>query len=77
MKILIMGAGAVGAYFGSILSREKKSVTLVARGKNYESMVSNGLKIESVVAGNFVTTPRVIQSSNQIDEKYDLILFSY
>ena len=76
MKILIMGAGAVGAYFGSILSREKKSVTLVARGKNYESMVSNGLKIESVVAGNFVTTPRVIQSSTQIDEKFDLILFS-
>ena len=27
MKILIMGAGAVGAYFGSILSREKKLIS--------------------------------------------------
>ena len=76
MKILIMGAGAVGAYFGSILSREKKPVTLVARGKNYESMVSNGVKIESVAAGNFVTAPRVIQNPTQFEEKYDLILFS-
>ena len=76
MKILIMGAGAVGAYFGSILSREKKSVTLVARGKNYESMVSNGVKIESAAVGNFVTTPRVIQNPTEFEEKYDLILFS-
>ncbi len=47
MNILIMGAGALGSYFGGRLQAAGHDVTYVARGAHLEAMQSRGLKIES------------------------------
>ncbi len=46
MKALIVGAGALGCYFGALLSKGGHQVHFLARGKNVEVLRSKGLKIE-------------------------------
>lgn len=47
MKIAVMGAGAVGGYFGGVLANNGEEVTLIARGAHCEAINENGLKVES------------------------------
>jgi 2-dehydropantoate 2-reductase len=60
MKILIMGAGAVGGCLGALLAKSGQNVTLVARGENLESIRKNGLLLkhgeEDMVRQNLVAT---------------------
>jgi 2-dehydropantoate 2-reductase len=46
--IAVMGAGAVGSYFGGILSRSGVPVTLITRAAHVEAIRASGLRIESV-----------------------------
>jgi len=45
MRTLVMGAGAVGAYFGGLLARAGASVVLVARGDNLAALRERGLHL--------------------------------
>jgi 2-dehydropantoate 2-reductase len=47
VKILIMGAGGVGGYFGARLQQAGHEVFFVARGRHLEAMKKNGLEIKS------------------------------
>jgi 2-dehydropantoate 2-reductase len=47
MKILVMGAGALGCYFGARLQAAGHDVTFVARGPHLDAMRAQGLRIES------------------------------
>ncbi|MXX93913.1 MAG: 2-dehydropantoate 2-reductase [Chloroflexi bacterium] len=58
MRIVIMGAGAVGAYYGGALARNGGDVALVARGDHAEAMRREGLRVESHW-GDYVVHPRV------------------
>lgn len=74
MKILVMGTGAVGGCFGGMLAHTGHDVTFVARGANLDAIRSNGLRVESVAAGNFTVTPPVMNSAGDSGEA-DLILY--
>lgn len=47
MKIAVMGAGAVGCYFGARLARAGHDVTLIARPSHVEAIAQHGLVLES------------------------------
>ena len=47
MKIAVMGAGALGGYFGGRLSNAGHDVTLIARGAHLAALQTNGLQIKS------------------------------
>jgi 2-dehydropantoate 2-reductase len=47
MKIAVMGAGAVGCYFGARLARAGHDVTLIARPTHVEAIARHGLIFES------------------------------
>ena len=47
MKIAVMGAGAVGCYFGARLARAGHHVTLIARPAHVEAITQHGLIFES------------------------------
>jgi 2-dehydropantoate 2-reductase len=47
MQIAVMGAGAVGAYFGAKLASAGHEVTFIARGKHLKAMRSRGLEVRS------------------------------
>lgn len=47
MKVAVMGAGALGGYFGGRLSQAGHEVTLIARGAHLAAIQRNGLRILS------------------------------
>jgi 2-dehydropantoate 2-reductase len=47
-RIAVMGAGAVGCFFGGMLARAGADVTLIARGPHLEALARNGLFLDSI-----------------------------
>lgn len=47
MRIAVVGAGAVGAYFGARLAKAGHEVAFIARGEHLSAMRRDGLKIKS------------------------------
>jgi len=47
MKFAILGAGAVGGYFGARLAEAGEDVTFLARGAHLDAIRNSGLRIES------------------------------
>ena len=48
MRIVVMGTGGLGGYFGGLLARAGGEVTFVARGPNLEALQRQGLTVRSV-----------------------------
>jgi 2-dehydropantoate 2-reductase len=46
MKIAVMGAGAVGCYYGGMLGRAGHDVTLIGRPQHVDAIVRDGLRLE-------------------------------
>ncbi len=72
MNIVVIGAGAVGGYFGGKLAKAGFNVTFIARGKTLEAIETKGLQIKSIY-GDFVVHPKVTDNINTI-KKPDLII---
>jgi 2-dehydropantoate 2-reductase len=53
MRIVMMGSGGVGGYFGARLVKAGFDVGFVARGAHLAAMRKDGLKIESAAHGDF------------------------
>src|SRR5947207_14430291 len=45
--IAVMGAGAVGCYYGGMLARAGHEVTLIARAQHVEAVQKRGLRMET------------------------------
>ena len=74
MKILVLGAGAVGGYFGGRMAEAGMDVTFLVREKRQKKLEKSGLKIRSP-KGDFVTSPNLV-TINNVDSIYDVILFT-
>jgi len=53
MKLVVVGAGGVGGYFGGKLQRRGTAVTFVARGAHLEALRRRGLTIRSANEGEW------------------------
>jgi 2-dehydropantoate 2-reductase len=74
LKIVVLGAGAVGGYFGGKLAASGFDVTFLVRQKRYEQLNNKGLIVKSI-KGDFSIQPKVALAANEID-KPDLVLVS-
>jgi 2-dehydropantoate 2-reductase len=74
MKILVLGAGAVGGYFGGRMAEAGMDVTFLVREKRQKKLEKSGLIIKSP-KGDFVTSPNLVTIDN-VDSIYDVILFT-
>ena len=54
MRVLMLGAGGVGGYFGAKLARAGEDVTFLARGRHLEAMRAHGLRVRSAIEGESV-----------------------
>ena len=72
MKILVIGAGAVGGYFGGRLAQANRDVTFLVHRKRAEAIKANGLQIVSP-HGDVKLHPKTIVA-DEIKQPYDLIL---
>lgn len=74
MKIAVMGAGAVGAYFGAKLAAAGHELTFIARGKHLEAMRSRGLIVQSPAGDLHIQNARFTDDPADAGS-VDLILF--
>ena len=74
MKFAIMGAGAIGCYFGARLSAAGEEVHFISRGAHLAAMRKNGLKIESDRGNLHLTNPLLTDNPATVGP-VDYILF--
>lgn len=67
-----MGAGAVGGYFGALLTRGGLDVTLIARGRHLDAIKAHGLQIKSF-RDDFTVPARAVGDPKEVGP-VDLIL---
>ena len=65
-KIVVLGSGGVGGYFGARLAAAGNDVTFVARGAHFEAMRSNGLRVLSPLGDISLPEVEVVDSVDQI-----------
>jgi 2-dehydropantoate 2-reductase len=74
MRILVYGAGGVGAFFGALLARAGRDVHFVARGAQLEALRLRGLRIRSPLLGD-IDVPHVSAYLRAADSgRADLVL---
>ncbi|MDI1262042.1 MAG: ketopantoate reductase family protein [bacterium] len=74
MRVLTLGAGAIGGYFGGRLSEGDTDVTFLVREARKRYLAANGLRIESQF-GNYTTPVKAI-TKDEIDRPYDVVLLT-
>jgi 2-dehydropantoate 2-reductase len=74
MRILVVGAGAVGGYFGARLQQAGRDVTFLVRPKRAEEISATGLHIVSP-HGDLTLHPKTV-TAGKLAGPYDLILLS-
>ena len=74
MKILIVGAGGVGGYFGVKLMAAGADITFPLRDKRRALIEENGLTIETA-EGSITVQPRTVDA-DQLTPEYDLIILA-
>src|SRR5579871_3935260 len=75
MRILVVGAGAVGGYFGGRLLDAGRDVTFLVRPRRAEQLARNGLSIRSRLGDIRHPAPPLI-IERDLDEPFDLIILS-
>ncbi len=74
MKILILGAGGVGGYFGARLIQAGADVTYLLRDKRHQKIQAEGLTIETPKE-TFTLQPKSV-TRDQLKPEYDLIVLA-
>ena len=75
MKVLIVGAGSVGVYFGGRLAQSGAEVSVVVRG-DYDVVKDRGYDVLSI-AGDFHFTPHlVLKSAADYPDEADYVILS-
>lgn len=75
MRILVVGAGAIGGYFGARLLQAGRDVTFLVRPRRAALLAERGLRIMSPHGDVRVEDPPTVLST-QITAPYDVVLLS-
>jgi 2-dehydropantoate 2-reductase len=75
MRTLVVGAGAIGGYFGGRLLEINRDVTFLVRPKRAAELASRGLIIHSPVGDVSFSKPAIVLAEN-LREAFDLVLLS-
>src|SRR3954451_13011244 len=75
MHILVVGAGAIGGYFGGRLLQAGNDITFLVRPKRAGELASAGLVIKSPHDDVTLTNPPTVQA-DAIKETFDVVLLS-
>jgi len=75
MRTLVVGAGAIGGYFGGRLLEINRDVTFLVRPKRAAELASQGLIIHSPRGDVSLSKPATVLAEN-LRENYDLVILS-
>jgi 2-dehydropantoate 2-reductase len=75
MRILVVGAGAIGGYFGGRLKEAGRDVTFLVRERRAAQLAKTGLVIRSPFGNVELPSPPTV-TAETLRDHYDLILLS-
>ncbi|RUL78346.1 2-dehydropantoate 2-reductase [Dyella choica] len=75
MKILVVGAGAIGGYFGGRLLESGQDVTFLVRKARAQMLARDGLQIRSPAGDASLASPPTVQAG-ALRDSFDLIILS-
>ncbi len=75
MRILVVGAGSIGGYFGGRLKAAGRDVTFLVRARRAAQLAKSGLIIRSPRGDVDIPSPPTI-TAERLREPYDLIVLS-
>ncbi|KYG25277.1 2-dehydropantoate 2-reductase [Bradyrhizobium sp. AT1] len=75
MRILVVGAGAIGGYFGGRLLQAGRDVTFLVRPRRAGELASAGLVIKSPNGDVTLNNPPIVQA-DALKDKFDVVLLS-
>lgn len=74
IKVLIVGTGAIGGFYGSLLAKQDVEVSVVCRSE-YKHVKDHGYQIESHSLGNWVFKPaRVLNNVAEYQDQADYVI---
>jgi 2-dehydropantoate 2-reductase len=75
MKLLVVGAGAVGGYFGGRLLQAGRDVTFLVRPRRAAELAQSGLVIKSPAGDVTLRDPKTV-TAEALRQTFDLVLLS-
>ncbi len=75
MKIVVMGPGGVGGYFGARLAAAGNDVTFIARGSHLAAMREKGLKLDAELGSLLVNPVKVAADPSEVAAA-DAVIFA-
>lgn len=75
MRVLVVGAGAIGGYFGGRMLEAGRDVTFLVRAKRAGELASAGLVIKSPNGSVTLNNPPTVLADT-IEDKFDVVLLS-
>ena len=75
MRILVVGAGAIGGYFGARLLQAGRDVTFLVRPRRAAQLAATGLVVKSPLGDIDLPHPPLIEAQD-LREPFDLIILS-
>ena len=73
--VVVVGAGAVGSFFGAMLARAGNRVTLIGRPAHVQAIESHGLQLDLAHAAGVETARMAATTDLAVLRKADLVLF--
>lgn len=74
MRILVVGAGSTGGYFGGRLAQAGRDVTFLVRDKRAAQLKASGLQVISPY-GDFTIAPKLV-TADELNTAYDAVLLT-
>jgi 2-dehydropantoate 2-reductase len=75
MRVLVVGAGAIGGYFGGRMLQAGQDATFLVRPRRAAELAGAGLVIKSPNGDVTLKNPPALQA-DKLDEKFDVVLLS-
>jgi 2-dehydropantoate 2-reductase len=75
MRMLVVGAGAIGGYFGGRMLAAGRDVTFLVRPRRAAELANAGLVIKSPLGDVTLKNPPTVQA-DKLTEKFDVVLLS-
>jgi 2-dehydropantoate 2-reductase len=76
MRILVMGSGGIGGYYGARLARAGNEVVFTARGAHLEAIQANSLEIHDRDGSIWRPQARAVRYPVEAGGTFDLVLFA-
>jgi 2-dehydropantoate 2-reductase len=75
MRILVVGAGAIGGYFGGRMLQAGRDVTFLVRPRRAAELANAGLVVKSPIGDVTLKNPPTVQA-DKLSEKFEVVLLS-